>query len=115
MPTVGMLATLAGIAALCGTGPLDILLTNDDGAEAAGIRALRAQLTAAGHRVTLVAPDHNASGTAISAVTTARNRVFQSRGPTRLATSLARFTPDAARPENEVPRSPVSSEPTQFK
>jgi len=65
MPAAGSLATLAGIAALCGTGPLDILLTNDDGAGAAGIRALRAQLTAAGHRVTLVAPDHNASGTAM--------------------------------------------------
>jgi 5'-nucleotidase len=66
MPAAGSLATAAGIAALCGTGPLDILLTNDDGAGAAGIRALRSQLEAAGHRVTLVAPDHNASGTAMS-------------------------------------------------
>jgi 5'-nucleotidase len=66
MPAAGALATLAGVAALCGTGPLDILLTNDDGAGAAGIRALRAQLVAAGHRVTLVAPDHNASGTGMS-------------------------------------------------
>lgn len=66
MPAAGMLAMVAGIAALCGTGPLDILLTNDDGAETAGIRALRTQLVAAGHRVTLVAPDHNASGTAMS-------------------------------------------------
>jgi len=66
MPAAGTLATLAGVAALCGTGPLDILLTNDDGASAAGIRALRAQLVAAGHRVTLVAPDHNASGTGMS-------------------------------------------------
>jgi len=66
VPAAGSLATAAGIAALCGTGPLDILLTNDDGAGAAGIRALRAQLAAAGHRVTLVAPDRNASGTAMS-------------------------------------------------
>jgi 5'/3'-nucleotidase SurE len=66
MPAVGMLAAVAGIATLCGTGPLDILLTNDDGATTAGIRALRTQLVAAGHRVTLVAPDHNASGTAMS-------------------------------------------------
>ena len=66
MAAAGSLATVAGIAALCGSGPLDILLTNDDGAGAAGIRALRAQLAAAGHRVTLVAPDHNASGTAMS-------------------------------------------------
>jgi len=66
MAAAGSLATAAGIAALCGAGPLDILLTNDDGADAAGIRALRAELVAAGHRVTLVAPDHNASGTAMS-------------------------------------------------
>lgn len=66
MAAAGSLATAAGIAALCGTGPLDILLTNDDGAGAVGIRALQAQLAAAGHRVTLVAPDHNASGTAMS-------------------------------------------------
>jgi 5'-nucleotidase len=66
MAAAGSLATAAGIAALCGSGPLDILLTNDDGAGAAGIRALRAELVAAGHRVTLVAPDHNASGTAMS-------------------------------------------------
>jgi len=66
MAAAGSLATVAGLAALCGSGPLDILLTNDDGASAAGIRALRAQLAAAGHRVTLVAPDHNASGTAMS-------------------------------------------------
>lgn len=51
---------------LCGTGPLDILLTNDDGASAPGIVALRRQLVAAGHRVTLVAPDHNASGSSMS-------------------------------------------------
>jgi len=62
----GGLATLAGIAALCGAGPLDILLTNDDGATATGIRALRAQLLAAGHRVTIAAPDHNASGSSMS-------------------------------------------------
>ena len=66
MPVAGSLAALAGTAALCGSGPLDILLTNDDGAGAAGIRALRAQLEAAGHRVLLAAPDRNASGTAMS-------------------------------------------------
>lgn len=53
-------------APLCGDGPLEILLTNDDGAGAAGIRALRAGLLAAGHRVTLAAPDHNASGSSMS-------------------------------------------------
>lgn len=66
MPVAGSLAALAGAAALCGSGPLDILLTNDDGAGAAGIRALRTQLEAGGHRVILAAPDHNASGSAMS-------------------------------------------------
>jgi 5'-nucleotidase len=66
MPAAGSLAAVAGIAALCGSGPLDILLTNDDGAGAAGIRALRTQLVAAGHRVTLAAPESNASGSALS-------------------------------------------------
>jgi 5'/3'-nucleotidase SurE len=53
-------------AALCGEGPLDILLTNDDGFDAAGIRALHAALKEAGHRVVLVAPAVNASGTGAS-------------------------------------------------
>jgi 5'/3'-nucleotidase SurE len=66
MPAAGSLATLAGMAALCGTAPLDILLTNDDGVDAVGVRALRAQLQAAGHRVTLAAPGHNASGSGMS-------------------------------------------------
>lgn len=41
---------------------LDILLTNDDGYQAPGIEALHAALTAAGHRVTMVAPRENQSG-----------------------------------------------------
>ena len=53
-------------APLCGTGPLEILLTNDDGFEAPGIRALHAALRAAGHRVRLVAPAANASGSSSS-------------------------------------------------
>ncbi len=59
-------ANPGGSATLCGTGPLEILLTNDDGVDAVGIRALRTQLVAAGHRVMLVAPDRNASGSAMS-------------------------------------------------
>jgi 5'/3'-nucleotidase SurE len=51
--------------ALCGAGPLEILLTNDDGFDSAGIRALAAGLTAAGHRVTLAAPARNASGSSM--------------------------------------------------
>lgn len=72
--TVGALATLhdtlaeelGSASALCGQGPLEILLTNDDGYEAPGIRALYSQLRLAGHRVLLVAPDRNASGTSSS-------------------------------------------------
>jgi 5'/3'-nucleotidase SurE len=53
-------------APLCGKGPLEILLTNDDGYETPGIRALYGSLRAAGHRVLLVAPDRNASGSSTS-------------------------------------------------
>jgi 5'-nucleotidase len=51
---------------LCGTGPLEILLTNDDGFNAPGIRALADALAQAGHRVTLAAPARNASGSSTS-------------------------------------------------
>ena len=64
-----LLAPAAGAApaaALCGSGPLDVLLTNDDGWQAPGLRAMYDALRAAGHRVTVSAPDHNASGTAAS-------------------------------------------------
>jgi 5'-nucleotidase len=44
------------------TRVLDILLTNDDGFQAPGIRELQAALLAAGHRVTLIAPRDNQSG-----------------------------------------------------
>lgn len=53
-------------APLCGDGPLDVLLTNDDGVDAPGIRALYARLREAGHRVLLVAPATNASGSSSS-------------------------------------------------
>jgi 5'/3'-nucleotidase SurE len=45
------------------TTPLDILLTNDDGFEAEGIETIYNALTAAGHNVTLVAPEEQQSGT----------------------------------------------------
>lgn len=45
------------------TGPLRILLTNDDGYDAPGIRKAYDRLTAAGHDVTIVAPLTNQSGT----------------------------------------------------
>ncbi|RKT08515.1 5'-nucleotidase /3'-nucleotidase /exopolyphosphatase [Streptomyces sp. 3211.6] len=56
----------ASAAALPGSvgrsGPLRILLTNDDGYDAPGIRLLFDRLTAAGHEVTIVAPLTNQSG-----------------------------------------------------
>lgn len=53
-------------SAICGTGPLEILLTNDDGYQAPGIRALYDELRKAGHHVRLVAPSTNASGSSSS-------------------------------------------------
>jgi len=47
-------------------GPLNILLTNDDGWDAVGIQTLKAALEAAGHNVTLVAPSENRSGSGAS-------------------------------------------------
>ncbi|MEV6685027.1 5'/3'-nucleotidase SurE [Streptomyces sp. NPDC051130] len=44
------------------TAPLRILLTNDDGYDAPGIRKAFERLTAAGHDVTIVAPLTNQSG-----------------------------------------------------
>jgi 5'-nucleotidase len=50
------------------TQALDILLTNEDGFEAGGIRVLRDALTSAGHSVTIVAPldDRDGSGMALT-------------------------------------------------
>ncbi|WP_230859414.1 5'/3'-nucleotidase SurE [Actinoplanes aureus] len=48
--------------AVAGPVKLRILLTNDDGYTAPGIRAVAAALTAAGHDVTIVAPAVNNSG-----------------------------------------------------
>ncbi|MEU9165180.1 5'/3'-nucleotidase SurE [Streptomyces sp. NPDC048424] len=55
-------APAAGPAA-APAGPLRILLTNDDGYNAPGIRKAFERLTAAGHDVTIVAPLTNQSGT----------------------------------------------------
>lgn len=60
-------AASAVIAPAWGAGtesqrPLRILLTNDDGWNAHGIRAVHAALEAAGHQVTIVAPLANQSG-----------------------------------------------------
>ncbi len=63
------IASIAGALALgCAvllSGPasaLNILLSNDDGFDAPGIQALRTALSAAGHKVTIVAPSSNRSG-----------------------------------------------------
>ncbi len=52
--------------AICGNGPLEILLTNDDGYQSPGIRALYDELRSAGHHVRLAAPASNASGSSVS-------------------------------------------------
>jgi 5'-nucleotidase len=44
------------------SGPLDIVLSNDDGYAAPGINAVYAALKAAGHDVTMVAPTTNQTG-----------------------------------------------------
>ena len=50
-------------------GGLNVLLTNDDGFEAEGIRAVREALVAAGHRVTIVAPLDDRSGSGMGRTT----------------------------------------------
>lgn len=56
--------------------PLHILLTNDDGHTAPGIRALQRQLKKAGHRVSMVAPSSEQSATGMS-VTSRRNLALE--------------------------------------
>lgn len=53
---------LAGLGLASQASALNILLTNDDGCRAPGIAAVYQALTAAGHQVTLVAPDTDNSG-----------------------------------------------------
>ena len=48
------------------TRPLKILLTNDDGFDASGLKVMQAALAAAGHQVTVVAPATNQSSTSMS-------------------------------------------------
>jgi len=59
----------APAAARQSSGGLNILLTNDDGFEAPGIEAMREALIAAGHRVTVVAPLEDRSGSGTSHTT----------------------------------------------
>ena len=57
--------------------------------------------------------DPRPDAAATTAVIEARNSVFQRRGPIRSTTARDRSIPEAARPENEVPKSPVMTPPTQ--
>ncbi|MCR9096484.1 MAG: hypothetical protein NXI30_19845 [bacterium] len=67
---IALAATCLGLA--CATvppaeaRPLHILLTNDDGYGSTGIETLEAALRGAGHRVTVVAPQGNRSGSSAS-------------------------------------------------
>lgn len=58
----GETQSAVGVARTVDDGPLRILLTNDDGWDADGIVATHQALLAAGHDVTVVAPDENYSG-----------------------------------------------------
>ena len=60
----------------CDLPALNILLTNDDGFDKPGIRALHLVFKQAGHRVVLAAPEKNASGSSAS-VTFAAIKVTQ--------------------------------------
>ena len=60
-------------------------------------------------------PRNSETGTAIIAVTLAKNRVFQRRGAIRSMTSLDLSVPEAFRPENEVPKSPCIAPTTHLK
>lgn len=60
--------------------PLHILLTNDDGIEAPGIRALHRFLNQSGHRISMVAPSSERSATGMS-ITTRRNIQLEQVAP----------------------------------
>ncbi|WP_160288044.1 5'/3'-nucleotidase SurE [Pseudomonas knackmussii] len=58
----------AGLGLASQASALNILLTNDDGCRAPGIAAVYQALTAAGHQVTLIAPDTDNSGIGAASV-----------------------------------------------
>ena len=55
------------VSSVAGGGPdaLSILLTNDDGYDAPGIKAMRSALTAAGHHVMVVSARDQRSGSSV--------------------------------------------------
>lgn len=69
-PVLLALLLLAGAAAADAPDTtLRILLTNDDGVQAPGLRVLRAALAKEGHRLIVVAPSGNRSGASVSITT----------------------------------------------
>ena len=60
-----LVAAASGIASAQNRS-LRILLTNDDGYDSAGLKAMHAALQTAGHRVTVVAPATNMSASSMS-------------------------------------------------
>jgi 5'-nucleotidase len=57
-----MYADASGIMAGLSRNPMRVLVSNDDGVDAPGIRMLAQELRDAGHEVTVVAPDRDRSG-----------------------------------------------------
>lgn len=88
-PALAVRAVGVALLALAGQAPatwaqdpasgLEILLTNDDGYDAPGITAMRAALVAAGHRVTVVAPLANRSGSSLSRTTSGLIDYYEQR------------------------------------
>lgn len=69
LAAIAALLAASGVAAQERRG-LDILLTNAGGYQAPGLTALRGTLTAAGHRVTVVAPIDDRAGSGAALTTT---------------------------------------------
>ena len=76
----GGCASSSGVEEAAPRGALRILLTNDDGYQSPGIRAVRVALEAAGHEVTMVAPLENRSGSG-SSTTTSGSLELREQGP----------------------------------
>ncbi len=61
-----LLVALVALPVSLSAKPLHIMLTNDDGINAPGLRAIKKSLLAAGHRVSVVAPAEQQSGASAS-------------------------------------------------
>lgn len=65
LAAIALLAALSIGSAMANGAASHVLLTNDDGYEAAGIKAMHEALLAAGYRVTVVAPRDQQSGSSM--------------------------------------------------